>query len=663
MMRNAFRVVLAATAALLAALLLMTTSEPLSAAKPPPAPKYSITFLGTLSGSWSSASSINGNGDVVGLSAVDTAVNSPFVHTAAGGMRDLNRVIPNTGLDRPVEVIRGVDGNLYVSSAFTDEVRRYDGTTGEALGAFVSSGSGGLDNPSGLAFGPDGLYVVSRWSHQVLKYDGTTGASSVFVSAGSGGLYDPVGLVFGPDHNDDEIRDLYVVSGAPVDQVLVYSGPGAANAGEFLGSLFPTTTMLVGAFGLALVESETEKALYITGSNGGGAGPESLGNVVRWDFEPDPMEPQLTEFVAKGSGGLLGPRRLAWGPDGKLYVASGHLNNVLRYNSDGTFDKAFLTSGSGGLNCAVGILFHSGNLVVTSRDSDQLLVYEGPGGANPGALIGSFVPGTGWLLTSALDINDAGQIVGEASFLGQPTRGYRLTPQPAGTPWTLEIIEPPAGGQTTHAVGINGAGDVTGHIHYASSDRAFIWNPSIGTMQLPAFGSFSSIKGKGINNNLQVAASAGPTGPRALRWDAASAAWKNLGVLSGGSASGASDINGSGQVSGFSSTSTSPSRAVRYSDGSGLKNLGTLGGGSSSQSDATGINSVGEVVGWSQISGGGTRLFLYRDSGGMINLENTIVNLPSGLLGRLSPGKISDTGKICGTADDGTLEAFVLTPQ
>ena len=74
----------------------------------------------------------------------------------------------------------------------TDEVLRYDGSTGAFLGAFVSAGSGGLDDPTGLAFGPDGnLYVGSFFDRvdQVLRYDGATGAFlDAFVSAGSGGV-------------------------------------------------------------------------------------------------------------------------------------------------------------------------------------------------------------------------------------------------------------------------------------------------------------------------------------------------------------------------------------------------------------------------------------------------------------------------------------------
>jgi hypothetical protein len=90
------------------------------------------------------------------------------------------------------------NGNLYVSSAGTDQVLRYNGATGAFLDAFVAAGSGGLNTPIGLVFGPDGnLYVNSLFTHQVLRYNGVTGAFlNAFVAANSGGLDLPAYLIF-----------------------------------------------------------------------------------------------------------------------------------------------------------------------------------------------------------------------------------------------------------------------------------------------------------------------------------------------------------------------------------------------------------------------------------------------------------------------------------
>jgi len=134
-----------------------------------------------------------------------------------------------SGLTRPSGLVFGPAGknttklDLYVTSALTQSILRYDGTTGAFLGEFVASGSGGLGYPIALTFGPGGdLYVASdRFSSNkppaVFCFQGPSGNSpgafiSVFVPPASGGLETPFGLLFGPDANGDGRQDLYVAS-------------------------------------------------------------------------------------------------------------------------------------------------------------------------------------------------------------------------------------------------------------------------------------------------------------------------------------------------------------------------------------------------------------------------------------------------------------------
>jgi len=86
--------------------------------------------------------------------------------------------------------------DLLVSSNLTNEVLRYEETTGGFLGVFASGS--GLSGPSGLVFGPDNnLYVGSLNTNDVLRYDGTTGAFiDVFTSGG--GLDLPTFITFTP---------------------------------------------------------------------------------------------------------------------------------------------------------------------------------------------------------------------------------------------------------------------------------------------------------------------------------------------------------------------------------------------------------------------------------------------------------------------------------
>ena len=59
----------------------------------------------------------------------------------------------------------------------------------------------------------------------------------------------------------------------------------------------------------------------------------------------------INAFVPSGSGGLLGPRELTFGPNGNLFVSSFGTNSVLQYNgTTGAFINVFVPSSSGGLD-------------------------------------------------------------------------------------------------------------------------------------------------------------------------------------------------------------------------------------------------------------------------------------------------------------------------
>src|SRR5437867_5349289 len=98
---------------------------------------------------------------------------------------------------------RTTKADLLVASSNSDNVLRYNETTGAFIGAFVPAASGGLDFTIGLTMGPDGnLYVGSHYSNSILRYSGATGTFlGTLVSSGSGGLNGVTGLAFGPDLN------------------------------------------------------------------------------------------------------------------------------------------------------------------------------------------------------------------------------------------------------------------------------------------------------------------------------------------------------------------------------------------------------------------------------------------------------------------------------
>ena len=288
--------------------------------------------------------------------------------------------------------------DLFVSSP--NNIFRYDEQTGEFLGEFIPPGSGGLGQPNGLIFGPDGnLYVCSLGTNSILRFDGITGAplpspgksGATFVPSASGGLsFGTIGesgsgwLIFGPDGN------LYATSGgltAPPgsSSVLRFNG----KTGEFIDAFVPAGSGgLMGPRGLVF---GPDGNLYVN-CNQPGPGP-----VLRYDGTTGAC---LDVFVPAGSNPFGesrsgSPRGLVFGPDGNLYVGSFPIAHpsVLRYDGrTGALIDAFVSEGSGGLTTLTGPLFGpDGNLYLKSTPNfatGAILRYDG----TTGAFIDQFVP-------------------------------------------------------------------------------------------------------------------------------------------------------------------------------------------------------------------------------------------------------------------------------
>lgn len=252
--------------------------------------------------------------------------------------------------------------SLLVTSRFTDEVLRYD-ASGAFLGAFASGG--GLDNPVGLTFGPDGeLYVASGETDQVLRYDGASGAF-LGVFAQGGGLDAPRQVNFGPDGH------LHVASGA-TNRVLRFDGASGAFLGVAAsgGSLSGPTSFTFGPSGELFVGSV-------------------LNDRVK-RFEPS-SGIFLGDFV---TGNVDGPHDLAFGPDGKLYVTSAFTTRVQRFDgTSGAFLDTFIDDAR--LLNPLGMCWDErGHLVIVNQGRNEVLRYHGRTGAFLGA---SVAPGTGGL--------------------------------------------------------------------------------------------------------------------------------------------------------------------------------------------------------------------------------------------------------------------------
>lgn len=241
-----------------------------------------------------------------------------------------------------IPAAQALNGNLYVSSWGTDEVKRYSASSGAFIDTFVSAGSGGLSQPGSLTFGPDGnLYAIGNLN-DVKRYNGTTGVFiDTFISEGAATLSFN-DLAFGPDGN------LYIniatTYGPPEQIIRRYNG----TTGELIDAVFTWTGLLKGG-GLAF---GPDGNLYVGGHV---YTVTNSSQIKRYNGTTGAF---IDAFVPLGSGGLFFPAKLVFGPDGNLYVTDRFKGEIKRYNgTTGVFIDNFVPAGSGGLSRPAGLTF------------------------------------------------------------------------------------------------------------------------------------------------------------------------------------------------------------------------------------------------------------------------------------------------------------------
>jgi hypothetical protein len=264
-------------------------------------------------------------------------------------------IVPGLSGALPAQgAVYGPDGNLYSMDPATGAIVRYDGHTGALISSFVAPASQdgvGPAQPSALIFGPDyNLYVADTSNSSVLRFSGSNGMplpapgqpGAVFVPSGSAGLDQPDGLAFGPDGNlyvsssgSNTILRYSGSSGAPAAPMSIFAGPGGLQQPGDL-AFGPTGNLYVLNLGSAnLVAFE---------------GPNPPANAPA-------AGTLLGTFVATGSGGLTSPAGFVFGPDGNVYVADSSTGSVLRYSgASGAFLNTFVAAGSAGLNAPTTVL-------------------------------------------------------------------------------------------------------------------------------------------------------------------------------------------------------------------------------------------------------------------------------------------------------------------
>jgi len=152
------------------------------------------------------------------------------------------------GLDETEFLNFAPNGMLYIASGGTDEVLRFDGSTGAFIDKLVFDDPGtvpdesaGLNNPHGFAFGPGGdLFISSFLTNQVLRFDGTTGLPvSAFVPVSAGAVrphdtaFDADGNLYVASFNSNDVRK-FAPDGTPLGVFASGAGLNLASGMAFV---------------------------------------------------------------------------------------------------------------------------------------------------------------------------------------------------------------------------------------------------------------------------------------------------------------------------------------------------------------------------------------------------------------------------------------------
>jgi probable HAF family extracellular repeat protein len=310
-------------------------------------------------------------------------------------------------------------------------------------------------------------------------------------------------------------------------------------------------------------------------------------------------------------------------PGGTFTIANG-INNAGQITGSGDVpgghQHAFLYSGVGLLD--LGVLNATDSYGTRLNDSAQMIGFL----RFTPAIVSSFFYSnspmydferlTGLSAAGPTDINNAGDIVGWAN---QPGRGNLQTGflYRNGSVQFLPVLHPDG---ISWASGMNEAGQIVGGAAIGpivNPGSYYIWHATL------------------------------YSGGQAI----------DLGVLPGGTYSGANAINGAGHIVGFSEVAGGDSHAFLYRDGM-MADLGVLAG--DRYASAVAINDSGTIVGYSHDGATRFHVFIYVD-GAMHDLSNLLRGNQGWQL--LSAAGINEAGQIVGSGlRHGKQHGFMLTP-
>lgn len=225
----------------------------------------------------------------------------------------------------------------------------------------------------------------------------------------------------------------------------------------------------------------------------------------------------------------------------------------------------------------------------------------------------------GGVSAAAHDINQRGQIAGEADLAEPATHAFLTDPG-----FRLRDLGTLGGGFSV-AFGVNDLGNVVGISNVNPDDdvHGFLWTAETGIHDMGTLGGGFSVAAD-INNRRQAVGFSGTAAgkERPFLWTQETG-MRDIETLGGAAAEGdANDINNATEVVGVvvptgSGDPDGHLRAFLWRPGQGARDLGTLGG---LDAKAWAINDSGAITGWAAIPSGEPRPFLWTRTEGMKDL-------------------------------------------
>ena len=366
--------------------------------------------------------------------------------------------------DPDLDNIRGMcfgpNGDIYAanypgSGPPSGEVVRYQGpyntSPGTSMGVFVADGLGGLDLPQVPRFGSDGnLYVTSYFSDTLLRYQGPNGGSpgaSLGTFAGFSGGSGIIGLTQVEDevtvpramgygdwfvsmYYDTGVRQ-FDADGNFIQRISLSGGNGiglglspgpepdlfvADTDGNGKIRRFARTNLTVMTTVASFPAVDNPGGVDVKGDRIYAVTVSGISQVHSWLWDtPYTAYGQFTDTQST----MIGMQDIEFGPDGHLYVVNWKTTggspdpSIERFNGTTGVHMGTFVPDDANLDNVTGLAFGpDGDLYLGNKAADgEILRYEGPLSGSPGTFVEIFTPtGSGLGVTQDLDFGRDGNL-------------------------------------------------------------------------------------------------------------------------------------------------------------------------------------------------------------------------------------------------------------